>query len=127
MFSTGEDDGLVNIKPALQIGEPLPGGKYPAEEFIGQGAFARVYRVRHIELNADRAVKVVSGDMLGVGSTIANEHCARFRLEAKQDGLCEPPTCGGWEPCPTRSARQCNLESDSSDAVLSPDDEFIIR
>ena len=63
----------------------LPGnlilnGKYRIEAVIGHGAFGEVYRARHVELDGERAIKVVRKDMPGVGSTVFDDVrrcCAR--------------------------------------------------
>ena len=75
----------------LHPGDVILNGKYRVEEFIGQGAFAQVYRVHHLELKTDRAAKVVSREMLGVGSTVLDGYRARFRLEAQLGARLEDP------------------------------------
>ena len=57
--------------------------KYRIEEFIGSGAFAEVYRVTHLELNAPRAIKVLNRDQPGLGDSHYQEYQQRFRLEAQ--------------------------------------------
>ena len=77
--------------PALQPGQLILSGKYRVEAFLGQGAFAQVYRVHHLELKADRAVKVVSRDTPGVGSTVLDDFRARFRQEAQLGARLDHP------------------------------------
>ena len=81
----------VDPKPELETGQFILNGKYRVLEFLGQGAFAQVYRVRHLELKVDRAVKVVSRDTPGVGSTVLDDFRARFRLEAQLGARLDHP------------------------------------
>ncbi len=69
-------------KGELKIGDTLF-DKYKIEEVLGKGAFATVYRVRHLRLNVDRALKVLRRDHEGVGSTEIRDYRARFELEAE--------------------------------------------
>jgi len=80
-----------NATLALKPGSLILNGKYRVEEFLGQGAFAQVYRVHHLELKADRAVKVVSRDTPGVGSTVLDYFRARFRQEAQLGARLDHP------------------------------------
>jgi|GEM_PF-6268364 len=57
--------------------------KYRIEAHIGRGAFAEVYHVTHLELNAPRAIKVLHRDEPGLGSTQYQDYQQRFRLEAQ--------------------------------------------
>ncbi len=58
-------------------------GKYHIEELVGSGAFGEVYRVTHLPLNSTRALKILTRQMPGVG-TSGFERCrARFQLEAR--------------------------------------------
>jgi eukaryotic-like serine/threonine-protein kinase len=57
--------------------------KYRIEALIGRGAFAEVYRVTHLQLDVTRAIKVLSRETPGVGSTEFNEFLGRFQLEAQ--------------------------------------------
>ncbi len=66
----------------LEKGQRILHETYEVEEFIGRGAFAEVYRVRHLRLNVWRAVKVMDRDAPGVGSTDFNLQRARFEQEA---------------------------------------------
>jgi formylglycine-generating enzyme required for sulfatase activity len=58
-------------------------GKYRVERFIGKGASAEVYLATHLELKAPRALKVLSRELPGVGSTAFGDYCQRFQLEAQ--------------------------------------------
>jgi len=70
-------------EPELQVGQPILNGRYVVEAFLGRGAFAEVYCVRHQTLPTPRAVKVVSKAIPGVGSTTYEDYRERFRLEAQ--------------------------------------------
>ena len=67
---------------SLQPGQRILHDTYEVEEMIGRGAFAAVYRVRHVRLHLLRAVKVMSREDPGVGSTDYNLHRLRFEQEA---------------------------------------------
>ena len=81
----------MNLEPELKPGDLIMGGKYRVEALLGQGAFAQVYRVHHLELRIDRAVKVVSPDTPGVGSTVLDDFRARFRQEAQLGARVDHP------------------------------------
>mgnify|MGYP006296100515 FL=1 len=55
--------------------------KYRIKEKIGQGAFGEVYHATHQTLKVSRAIKVLTREMPGVGSTVFQEYEARYRLE----------------------------------------------
>ena len=57
--------------------------KYRIEELIGQGAFAKVYRATHIELNVSRALKILHRETAGVGSSLYDDYRKRFRFEVQ--------------------------------------------
>ena len=57
--------------------------KYQIIEKIGQGGFGEVYLVEHLSLKCKRAIKVISNDMPGIGSTIMGEARERFQIEAQ--------------------------------------------
>jgi serine/threonine protein kinase len=80
-----------NARPALQPGDLILNGKYRVVDFLGQGAFAQVYRAHHLELKVDRAVKVVSQDTPGVGSSVLDDYRARFRQEAQLGAKLDHP------------------------------------
>ena len=42
-----------------QPGQIILNGKYRIEAFVGQGAFAQVYRATHVSLQKPRALKVL--------------------------------------------------------------------
>ena len=66
----------------LQPGDILL-DKYRIEALLGQGAFAKVYRVTHLGLNVPRALKVLRRSTPGVGSTEFEEFTNRFQFEAQ--------------------------------------------
>jgi formylglycine-generating enzyme required for sulfatase activity/serine/threonine protein kinase len=65
--------------------------KYRIEALIGRGAFAEVYRARHLTLNASRALKVLRKDAPGLGSTEYTDFHARFQLEAQLGARIDHP------------------------------------
>jgi len=65
--------------------------KYRIEALIGRGAFAEVYRARHLALNAPRALKVLRKDAPGLGSTEYSDFHARFQLEAQLGAKLDHP------------------------------------
>ena len=78
-------------EPELEIGEVILNGKYRVDAFIGQGSCAQVYRVYHLELKVDRALKVVRVDQgcaNGMSSAAAR---SRFRTEAQLSSQFEDP------------------------------------
>jgi serine/threonine protein kinase len=66
--------------------------KYRIEALIGQGAFAEVYRVKHLQLNVTRAIKILSRETPGIGSTEFNECLGRFQLEAQLGAMLNTPS-----------------------------------
>lgn len=66
-----------------QPGQEIINSKYRIEELIGEGAFAQVYRARHIKLNVQHALKVLRRDTPGVGSADYHRYRDRFFLEAQ--------------------------------------------
>jgi len=81
----------MTLNAELKPGDLILGHKYRVEEFLGQGAFAQVYCVHHLELKTDRAVKVVGRDTPGVGSTVLDDFRARFRQEAQLGARLDHP------------------------------------
>ena len=73
----------MNEADVLQPGELILDGKYRVEAQLGKGAFARVYRVLHLKLQQMRAVKVITPDTPGVGSTVLSDYRSRFEQEAQ--------------------------------------------
>jgi eukaryotic-like serine/threonine-protein kinase len=73
----------MEYEPILKPGDMILNGKYQVEAFLGQGAFSQVYRVQHLELKTERAVKMVSQELPGVDAATVDRFRARFRLEAQ--------------------------------------------
>jgi len=67
--------------PTYQPGTILL-NRYRIERFLGGGAFAEVYLVTHLALNARYALKILNKDA-GPGSTFYQDAIKRFRLEAQ--------------------------------------------
>lgn len=67
----------------FQPGQLILNGKYHIDAFVGQGAFAEVYRATHVTLQTTRALKVLHREMPGVGSTDFRDYQSRFQLEAR--------------------------------------------
>lgn len=57
--------------------------KYRIEQLIGRGAFAEVYRAIHVDLNVQRALKILWRETPGVGSSLFDDYEQRFRLEVQ--------------------------------------------
>jgi serine/threonine protein kinase len=66
-------------------------GKYRIDRFIGKGASAEVYLATHLELKAPRALKVLSRDLPGVGTTAFGDYRQRFQLEAQLGARIDHP------------------------------------
>lgn len=66
--------------------------KYRIQAHIGRGAFADVYRVIHLGLNVQRALKVLRRDTQGLGSIAYRDSRLRFRLEAQLGAKLNTPT-----------------------------------
>jgi serine/threonine protein kinase len=58
-------------------------GKYTILAELGRGGFGTVYRVTHLKLKQERAVKVLSLNMPGVGTTDLHKAAERFELEVQ--------------------------------------------
>jgi eukaryotic-like serine/threonine-protein kinase len=65
--------------------------KYRIEALIGRGAFADVYRARHLALDAPRALKILRRDAPGLGSSDYRDFQARFQLEAQLGSKLDHP------------------------------------
>jgi formylglycine-generating enzyme required for sulfatase activity len=65
--------------------------KYRVERFIGKGASAEVYLATHLELKAPRALKILSRDLPGVGTTAFGDYRQRFQLEAQLGARIDHP------------------------------------
>ena len=75
----------------LNPGDTILNHKYRIERQLGQGAFARVYLARHLALDVERAVKIVSRDAPGVGSSLFSDFAQRFQLEAQLGARLDHP------------------------------------
>ena len=73
----------MEYETILKPGDVILNGKYQVEAPLGRGAFSQVYRVQHLELKTDRAVKVVSQELPDVDAPTVDRFRARFRLEAQ--------------------------------------------
>ena len=56
---------------------------YRIEELIAEGSFGEVYRVTHLGLKVERAIKVLKRSAPGVGSTAFSDYHQRFQMEAQ--------------------------------------------
>ena len=70
--------------------DPLP-SKYRPIALIGEGAFGRVYRVEHLGLKAERALKVLRRDEPGIGPGLFAEMRQRFQFEAQLGARLDHP------------------------------------
>ena len=75
----------------LEIGDVILDGKYRVDAFIAQGSFAQVYRVHHLELKVDRAVKVVNLSRDNMDGVWADELRTRFQVEAQVGSQLDAP------------------------------------
>lgn len=79
VMTTGDDDGLGPSGPGAR---PRPGdilfGRYRVERLLGGGGMGNVWLVRHLGLDAPRALKLVVS-----GVAFQPEAQARFRREAR--------------------------------------------
>ena len=66
--------------------------KYRIEELTGQGGFAKVYRVTHLDLNVERALKILNRDAPGIGSSEYSNFRQRFKIEAQLGAQLNTPT-----------------------------------
>ena len=65
--------------------------KYRVQRLLGRGGFAEVYLVRHLPLGVDRAIKVISKDLPGVGSSTFGDYRTRFAQEANLGAKLDHP------------------------------------
>ncbi len=65
---------------------------YRIEALIAEGSFGEVYRVTHLELKVERAIKVLKGGPSDVGSTAWDDARQRFKLEAQLGARLNSPT-----------------------------------
>lgn len=75
----------------LELGQVILNGRYRVEAFIGQGRCAQVYRIHHLELKEDRALKVVSVHRGCADGTPADAARLRFQTEAQLGSQFEDP------------------------------------
>ena len=66
--------------------------KYRVQRLLGRGGFAEVYLVRHLPLGVDRAIKVISKELPGVGSSTFGDYRARFAQEANLGAKLDHPS-----------------------------------
>ena len=76
--------------PELQPGETIL-NTYKIKRLLGQGAFGEVYLAQHMQLNVDRAIKILKRESLGVGSTIYSQARERFLTEARLGAQLKTP------------------------------------
>jgi serine/threonine protein kinase len=77
--------------PLYQSNDIILNGKYKIEKQLGAGAFGEVLLAKHLELNHQRAIKVVSKEMPGLGSSLYDEAFNRFRQEAQIGAKLQSP------------------------------------
>ena len=65
------------------MGDVVLGSRYRVDALLGQGTVAQVYRVRHLDLDTERILKVVSQDRLGTDPGLWAECHSLFELEAQ--------------------------------------------
>ncbi len=65
---------------------------YCIEELIDDGSFGEVYRVTHLGLKVERAIKVLKRGAPGVGSTAFSDCQQRFEMEAQLGARLNTPT-----------------------------------
>lgn len=65
--------------------------KYKIEQQVGSGSFGEVYRVTHLTLNFTRALKILTRQMPGVGSSGFARCRERFQLEAQLGARLDHP------------------------------------
>jgi serine/threonine protein kinase len=66
-------------------------GKYIVVNKLGEGAFGEVFRVRHVDLNAERAVKLILPIKKKIDSTQLNFYASKFKQEAQIGASLESP------------------------------------
>jgi serine/threonine protein kinase len=71
------------VRLLYQPGQFILNGKYRIEALIGMGAFAEVYRATHLDLNTERAIKILRREANGIGTTEFSDYHFRFQLEAQ--------------------------------------------
>ena len=65
---------------------------YRIEELIDEGSFGEVYRVTHLWLKVERAIKVLKRGAPGVGSTEFSDYQKRFQMEAQMGAELNTPS-----------------------------------
>ena len=78
-------------EPELEPGQVILNGRYRVDAFIGQGRCAQVYRIHHLELKEDRALKVVNVHRGCADGTPADAARVRFQTEAQLGSQFEDP------------------------------------
>jgi serine/threonine-protein kinase len=89
LFSEAQSFCPHDGQPLLPVGELLGeilDGRYRIDGIIGAGGMGVVYRARHIHLDSEFAIKVLTGDLVSNKSAVE-----RFRREAKAAGRINHP------------------------------------
>jgi hypothetical protein len=65
---------------------------YRIKSFLNAGSFGEVYRVTHLGLKVERAIKILKRDAPGLGSTEFGDFQQRFQQEAQLGAMLNTPT-----------------------------------
>ena len=86
-------------RDALPPGARLDANKYAIEEVLGSGGFGLVYRVRHLLLDEERAIKEYLPSEIAVrdGETVCQKWRSRERLSGRSASFSErSPATGAF-------------------------------